>query len=105
MWVRFVGQDGAETIAEGLEGDTVLRFATDNSVDGIIGECGGSMACATCHGYVDDQWIDKLEAPGEAELAMLSGCIDVREGSRLTCQIVMTRELDGLTIHVPECQA
>ena len=104
MLVRFVTHDGVETAADAANGDTILACAKDNAISGIVGECGGAMACATCHGYIDDAWTAKLEEPTEAELAMLSGCIDVRAGSRLTCQVVLTPELDGIKIHVPESQ-
>ena len=104
MLIKFVGTDGSEIIARGEEGDTLLTCAKNNAVTGIIGECGGAMACATCHGYIDTQWVDKLELPSESEKAMLSGCLDVRENSRLTCQIVLSQNLDGLTVYVPESQ-
>ena len=81
MQVRFVTPDGKEMVVDGAEGETALQCAKRHSVPGIIGECGGSMACATCHGYVDDRWADKLAEADELELGMLSGCIDVRDGS------------------------
>lgn len=104
MRVIFIDNKGVEQSVTAAPGDSVMRCATDHLVPGIIGECGGAMACATCHGYVADEWLDRLPAPSAQECEMLSGCIDMRPTSRLTCQIRMTEALDGLTITVPDSQ-
>jgi len=104
MRINFIDIDGETQTVEGTEGDSAMRCATEHLVAGIIGECGGGMACATCHGYVDEAWMDKLPPPSAQEREMLSGCIDVRPNSRLTCQIRLTEALDGLKITVPESQ-
>jgi 2Fe-2S ferredoxin len=104
MRVTFIDIDGETREVEGRPGENAMRCATEHLVAGIIGECGGAMACATCHGYVDEGWLSKLPPPSEQELEMLTGCIDVRPNSRLTCQIKLTDALDGITITVPESQ-
>ena len=104
MRVTFIDPDGKTHTVIGEPGESAMRCATNHLVAGIVGECGGAMACATCHGYVDVAWTDKLPPPGAQERDMLAGCIDVRPNSRLTCQIVLSHALDGLTIKVPESQ-
>jgi 2Fe-2S ferredoxin len=104
MRVNFIDIDGQTHAVDGAPGESAMRCATQHLVPGIIGECGGAMACATCHGYVDENWVGKLPSPGAQERDMLAGCIDVRPNSRLTCQIKLTEALDGLTITVPESQ-
>lgn len=104
MRVTFIDDQGIGRTVSAEAGETAMRCATEHLVPGIVGECGGAMACATCHGYVGDEWIDRLPPPSAQEREMLSGCIDVRPGSRLTCQIKLTAELDGLTITVPDSQ-
>ena len=104
MRVTFIDPDGKTLDLTGEPGESAMRCATNHLVPGIVGECGGAMACATCHGYVDVAWTDKLPPPGAQERDMLAGCIDVRPNSRLTCQIVLSEALDGLVIEVPESQ-
>jgi len=104
MRVTFIDPDGQSHTVTGEPGESAMRCATNHLVPGIVGECGGSMACATCHGYVADDWAGKLPPPGAQEREMLSGCIDVRPNSRLTCQIMLSDALDGIVIAVPESQ-
>src|SRR5580693_10145903 len=104
MRVTFIDIDSETHDVDGAAGESAMRCATEHLVPGIIGECGGAMACATCHGYVADDWACKLPPPGAQEREMLSGCIDMRPNSRLTCQIVLSEALDGLIIEVPESQ-
>jgi 2Fe-2S ferredoxin len=104
MRVKFIDYRGVEHVVTGQPGESAMRCATEHLVPGIIGECGGAMACATCHGYVDEAWLGKIPAPSAQEREMLSGCIDMRPNSRLTCQIRLTEALDGLTIMVPDSQ-
>ncbi len=77
-----------------------MEGAVDNDVSGIVAECGGACACATCHAYVSDAWLSRLQPPAEMEDAMLDSVSDRRPNSRLTCQIEVTDELDGLEIFV-----
>ncbi|MCK8683304.1 2Fe-2S iron-sulfur cluster-binding protein [Pseudomonas umsongensis] len=81
-----------------------MQAAIDNSVPGILGDCGGSCACATCHCYLDPAWSQHLPAADENEQGLLEVVLDPREESRLTCQIVMHAELDGLIVRLPESQ-
>jgi 2Fe-2S ferredoxin len=102
--VVFIDSLGVERVILTDPGDTAMRCAANHLVRGILGECGGVMACGTCHGYVADAWASKLPPPTKSEEEMLSGCIDRRPNSRLTCQIRLAAELDGLTIRVPSAQ-
>jgi 2Fe-2S ferredoxin len=73
-------------------------------IPGIIGDCGGCCTCATCHGYVDKSWQAKLSPKSEDEIMMIDGVIAARDESRLTCQIIVQLELDGLVVRLPESQ-
>ena len=86
-------------------GQSLMQVALQAGVRGIEGECGGTMVCATCHVYVAPEWIGRLPAPSEDELAMLEGAAALtREGSRLACQITVGPALAGLVVEVPERQ-
>lgn len=102
--VRFIQHNGAEQVAEGAVGSTVMQTARDNLVPGIIGDCGGSCSCATCHGYVDPAWLDKLDPIDENEEMMLDGAMERESNSRLTCQITLKPELDGIVVRLPLSQ-
>jgi ferredoxin, 2Fe-2S len=103
--VTYIAADGTETIVEGEVGTSVMHTAVANDIDGIVGECGGSMMCATCHCYVDDAWIDKTGERQHDEDDMLEGAAsEVRPTSRLSCQIRLEDALDGLVVHMPEEQ-
>lgn len=82
------------------QGSTVMEGAVDNSVAGIVAECGGACACATCHAYIGEGWLAKLPAITDMEDAMLESAEDRRPNSRLTCQIEVTDDLDGLEVFV-----
>lgn len=102
--VTFIEQDGSRHVVDVEPGDTVMAGATSNLVPGIVAECGGARACATCHVYVADDWCERVGPPSEEEADMLDFAEDVRPGSRLSCQILMTDALDGLVVHVPASQ-
>lgn len=102
--ITFKQPDGTETSVDAAAGVTVMEAAKTNLVAGIEAECGGACACATCHVYVDAAWTDKTGKPGEMEEDMLDFAFDVRDTSRLSCQIKVTDELDGLVVEVPEKQ-
>jgi 2Fe-2S ferredoxin len=102
--ITFIQPDGREQTVEGEPGMTVMETAKKHLVDGIEAECGGACACATCHVYVDDQWRERVGPPAEMEEDMLDFAFDVRESSRLSCQIKVTPELDGLVVLVPDKQ-
>lgn len=99
--LRFVSPDGAEREIDAPEGVSVMKAATDAGIEGIIGDCGGNLSCATCHGYIAPEWRARLTDPSSLELEMLDCALDVTEDSRLTCQIVTSPELDGLTVGIP----
>ncbi|OJU91385.1 MAG: (2Fe-2S)-binding protein [Burkholderiales bacterium 66-5] len=102
--VVFVDHTGATYQVEAPLNKSLMKVALDNAVPGILGDCGGSCSCATCHGYVDQPWITQLPQRSETEVAMLEGVPDLRDNSRLCCQIRMTPELDGIVVHLPEEQ-
>ncbi|MEZ2219384.1 2Fe-2S iron-sulfur cluster-binding protein [Rhizobium sp. RCC_161_2] len=103
--LTIVAFDGTRFDLNADEGSTVMENAVRNSVPGIDAECGGACACATCHVYVDDDWVEKVGGPQPMEEDMLDFAFDVRPSSRLSCQIKLTQALDGLVVHVPERQA
>lgn len=102
--ITFIQPDGSEQTVEAEPGLTVMEAAKKDLVPGIEAECGGACACATCHVYVDDQWREKVGPPSEMEEDMLDFAFDVRESSRLSCQIKITEDLDGLVVRVPDKQ-
>ena len=103
--ISLVAFDGTRFDVDAENGSTVMENAIRNSVPGIEAECGGACACATCHVYVDDAWAEIVGAPEAMEEDMLDFAFDVRPTSRLSCQIKVRDELDGLVVHVPERQA
>lgn len=102
--IHFILHSGAEHTVEARVGNSAMQTAVDNAVPGIIGDCGGNTLCATCHGYVDPGWLDKLEPASEDEAAILDGAMRVEPNSRLTCQIRMSEQLDGIVIRLPVSQ-
>ncbi|MGD9511835.1 MAG: 2Fe-2S iron-sulfur cluster-binding protein [Geminicoccaceae bacterium] len=102
--ITFVQPDGTSQTVDAEPGMTVMEAAKKNLIDGIEAECGGACSCATCHVYVDDAWTERVGKPSEMEEDMLDFAFDVRETSRLSCQIKVRADLDGLTVHVPEKQ-
>jgi 2Fe-2S ferredoxin len=97
-------QDNSKTI-EVENGLTVMEGAIQNDIPGIDADCGGSMACATCHVYVEENWLDKIPKAEEAEVDMIDMAIEPKKNSRLSCQIIISDELDGLTVTTPEKQS
>jgi 2Fe-2S ferredoxin len=104
MKIIFVDTFGISRAVEGKVGQSAMECATANDVPGIIASCGGGMACGTCHGMIPEEWLRKLPHPSEQELGMLEGVIDPTPQSRLTCQIRLNNDLEGLTIFVPHSQ-
>lgn len=103
--VTIVAFDGTKFELDAESGSTVMENAIKNAVPGIEAECGGACACATCHVYVDDGWTATVGQPDVMEEDMLDFAFETRPTSRLSCQIKMRDELDGLVVHVPERQA
>lgn len=102
--ITFLFADGSEKKVDAPTGYSVMEIAQMNDIEQIEGACGGSLACATCHVYVHPDWWDKVLPDGEISVEeedMLDLAFDVRKSSRLSCQIVMREELDGLILALP----
>lgn len=103
--ITYFTHDMVEHTVDVAVGMTVMEGARDNSIPGIDADCGGACACSTCHVYVDPAWVDKLPPKSETEAEMLDFAHEPDEvRSRLTCQILVSEELDGLTVIMPESQ-
>jgi 2Fe-2S ferredoxin len=102
--ITFIQPDNSEQVVECEPEMTLMEAAKLNNVPGIEAECGGACACATCHVYVDEPWRDKTGSPSQMEEDMLDFAFDVRDSSRLSCQIKIKPELDGLVVRVPAKQ-
>ena len=102
--ITYIDADGAARTVEGEVGATVMETAIRNGVPGIVAECGGACACATCHVYVDEEWRAASGEPQPMEEDMLDFASDVRPNSRLSCQIRVRPELDGLVVRTPARQ-
>jgi 2Fe-2S ferredoxin len=102
--ITFVQPDGTRATVDAAPGATVMESAKLNNIPGIEAECGGACACATCHVYVDAAWREKTGKAETMEEDMLDFAFDVREESRLSCQIKVTAALDGLVVRVPDKQ-
>ena len=103
--ITFVDHRGESRTIEVENGATVMEAAIRNAVPGIEAECGGACACATCHVYVDEKWREIVGGPSPMEEDMLDFGYDIRSNSRLSCQIKVTAEIDGLVVRTPERQA
>ena len=103
--VTLIESNGTRHTLDIANGDSLMQAAVAAGVAGIVGECGGSAMCATCHVYVDPAWAGQLPAPLSTELEMLEcTASERREHSRLSCQLTLRPELDGLVVHLPERQ-
>ena len=103
--VTFVSADGSEEKVVATEGTTLMQVAMDEGIDGILAECGGGCACATCHVYVDERWVEAVGEANDFENEMLDGTAsDRKPNSRLSCQVTLTEAIDGLIVHLPEEQ-
>jgi len=105
--IVFVDPEGKSHEVEAEEGMTLMEAAIKNMVPGIDADCGGACACATCHVYIDPAWLERipgLSSRSETEEDMLDFAFDVRENSRLSCQVKIVPEMDGMTVRVPEQQ-
>ncbi|MBL4606551.1 MAG: 2Fe-2S iron-sulfur cluster binding domain-containing protein [Pseudomonadales bacterium] len=102
--ITFIQHDGEEQTLDVEKGLSVMNAATDHLIPGIDGDCGGECNCATCHVYIDDAWIEKVGQPHDAEEAIMSLNPERQKNSRLSCQVKLTEELDGIVVHMPEFQ-
>ncbi len=102
--ITYIEFNGTEHRIEVENGLSVMEGAVNNNVPGIDADCGGSCACATCHVFVADGWMDKCGTPDAQEKSMLGFAATAQENSRLACQITVTDALDGLVVRMPEAQ-
>ena len=102
--VTYIESNGERHQVNLENGQSIMQGALDNLIGGILGECGGCCSCATCHCYVDDAWLEKVGAPDDMEKDMLDSVVDPQSSSRLSCQIQMSDDLDGLVVRLPESQ-
>ncbi len=102
--IKYVEHNGNEHIIDVQNGLTVMEGAVQNDIPGIDADCGGGMSCATCHVYVKEEWYNKLPKKEIGEDDMLDQAYEPKSNSRLSCQIIVSDELDGLIVHMPEKQ-
>jgi 2Fe-2S ferredoxin len=103
--ITYIDTDGTSRTIDAEIGSTVMETAIKNGIPGIEAECGGACACATCHVYVDEAWVAIVGEASPMEEDMLDFGYDIRANSRLSCQIKVTPEIDGLIVRTPERQA
>jgi len=103
--VTFKDFQGNSKTIEVENGLSVMEGAIQNDVPGIDADCGGSMACATCHVYVEEKWLDKLSKAEDGEIDMIDMAFEPKKNSRLSCQLIVTNELDGLKVTTPKQQS
>jgi 2Fe-2S ferredoxin len=102
--ITYIEHNGKEHTINVDNGLTVMEGAVQNDIPGIDADCGGSMACATCHVYVKEEWFNKLPAKQDGEDDMLYQAYEPRQNSRLSCQLIVSDELEGLIVNLPEKQ-
>ena len=102
--VTYIESNGEQHQVNLENGQSIMQGALDNLIEGILGECGGCCSCATCHCYVDDAWLETVGAPDDMEKDMLDSVVDPQSSSRLSCQIQLSDDLDGLVVRLPESQ-
>ena len=103
--ITYKDNQGNSKTIEVKNGLSVMEGAIQNDVPGIDADCGGSMACATCHVYVEEKWLDKLPKAEDAEVDMIDMAYEPKKNSRLSCQLIVSYELEGLTVTTPEKQS
>ena len=102
--ITFIEHDGAVHTVDAELDHSVMETALRNGISSIVAECGGGCTCATCHVYVDEAWLDKVGPPNASEEEELDAAFEVKPNSRLSCQIKVTAELDGLIVRTPSYQ-
>ena len=103
--INYKDHQGNSKIIEVENGLSVMEGAIQNDIPGIDADCGGSMACATCHVYVEEKWLGKLPKAEDAEVDMIDMAYEPKKNSRLSCQLIVTDELEGLTVTTPDKQS
>ncbi len=99
--ITYISHEDKKSVVEVPIGLSVMEGALQNNIEGIDADCGGSMACATCHVYVSENWVNKIEKIHDAEQDMLDMAYEPKKNSRLSCQIIVTDDLDGLEVTTP----
>lgn len=102
--ITFIEHGGSQRVVEAQTGSSVMEAAIENMVTGIDADCGGNCICSTCHGYIDEAWLAQMPPMDDEEGAMVEYANEPAPNSRLTCQIQVTEELDGLIVRLPEIQ-
>ncbi len=102
--ITYIEQNNKEHTIDVPNGNSVMEGAVQNDIPGIDADCGGSMACATCHVYVDEKWAEKIPLKDDGEQDMLDMAYEPNKDSRLSCQIIVTENLDGLIVRLPTKQ-
>ena len=102
--ITYIEHSGKSHTIEVQNGLTVMEGAIQNNIPGIDADCGGSMACATCHVYVKEEWFNKLPKKEDGEEDMLDMAFEPKKNSRLSCQLMVSDQLDGLVVNLPEKQ-
>ena len=103
--IKYIEHNGNEHVIDVQKGLTVMEGAVQNDIPGIDADCGGGMSCATCHVYVKEDWFSKLPEKEMGEDDMLDQAYEPKSNSRLSCQLIVSDDLDGLKVHLPEKQA
>ena len=102
--ITYISSDAKTHTIDVQNGLTVMEGAIQNDITGIDADCGGGMSCATCHVYVDENWLDKLPQKEDGEEDMLDMAFEPKKNSRLSCQLIVSDELDGLIVNIPSKQ-
>ena len=102
--ITYIEHSGKSYTIDVANGLSVMEGAVQNNIPGILADCGGGMACATCHVYVKEDWFNKLPSKQEGEDDMLDQAYEPKKNSRLSCQIEVSNDLDGLEVNLPEKQ-
>ena len=103
--ITYIQSEGKSQTIDVSNGLSVMEGAVQNDISGIDADCGGGMACATCHVYVQEKWLDTVPKAEDAEIDMIDMAYEPKKNSRLSCQIIVSDELDGLTVTTPEKQS
>ena len=103
--IKYIEHNGKEHEVNVSNGLSVMEGAVQNDIPGIDADCGGGMACATCHVYVKEEWLDKLPVKEDGEEDMLDMAFEPKNNSRLSCQLIVSDELDGLEVNIPSKQS
>lgn len=102
--ITFIEHNGTRHLVDASVGTSLMQVAMDNLVPGLIADCGGNATCATCHCYVDVEWVTKVPQADDMEIAMIDCAMHTQDNSRLSCQIKITDDLHGLVVRLPVSQ-